>query len=103
MEVRPVNDGEGVRGLARRVHLGEAEAIVLAREAGLPVLLDDRRAVHAARLTQIQVIRTIGVYLEAKRLGLIQSVRPKLDHLRKEGFRLQERDYLAVLNVAGEA
>ncbi len=103
LEVRPVKNREGIRMLTGRVHLGEAEAIVLANDSGLPVLLDHRRASHAARLIQIQVIRTIGVYLEAKRCALIHAVRPKLDHLRKEGFRLQEPDYRAVLDAAGEA
>jgi uncharacterized protein len=54
LDVKPVMNCDRLRTLTNQIHLGEAEAIVLAQDLGLPVLLDDRRAVQAARLTDLR-------------------------------------------------
>jgi predicted nucleic acid-binding protein len=40
--------------------------------------------------------------LNAKRAGLIRSVRERLDALRATGFWLKDEDYLTILDVSGE-
>ena len=82
---------------------GESQAIVLSLAiAAEVVLLDDKRAVKVARQAGLQVVRTTAIYVAAKRLGLVPSVRDKLDQFRSIGFRLSEADYQAVLRLSGE-
>ena len=45
----------------------------------------------------------VGVLLAAKRSGLIPSVRPFLDRLRRSDFRLSEEFVATVIEEAGEA
>lgn len=85
------------------LHAGEAEVIQLAHEVDAGVLLiDDRAAVKYARSIGLAVVPTLAIYIRAKRMGLIPSVRHKADRLRGARFRLSEQDYLAVLRAAGE-
>jgi hypothetical protein len=103
--VEAVKDRSSVEVLieTRGLGAGEAETIVLAQETGeRPALIDDQSAVQWARAVGIEVVRTAGVYVAAKKYELIESVQPKLDALRSLGFWLKEADYIAVLRVAGE-
>ncbi|MBK7926928.1 MAG: DUF3368 domain-containing protein [Bryobacterales bacterium] len=103
--VHPVQRSSAVNSLMDRtgIHHGEAEAIVLAGELqSRMLLLDDQAAVTAVGALSLTVIRTPAVYIAAKRAGLTTSVRPKLDGLRKSGFRLRESHYQFILKSAGE-
>jgi uncharacterized protein len=103
--VQPIKDHAWARsiGVEGRLDAGESEAIVLARECrSTHLLMDDRRAVRYARSVGIHVTRTPVIYAEAKFRGWIPSVREKLDAMRKQGFRLKDRDYQLVLEKAGE-
>lgn len=66
------------------------------------VLIDDRAAVIQARAQGFRVVPTIAIYIEAKRKKMIGSVKEKVDQLRAARFRLAERDYQAILALAGE-
>ena len=66
------------------------------------LLMDERRAVTHARFLGIEVLRTLGIYDYAKRLGLIKAVRPKIDALRQQGFWLSEKDYQEAIRSFGE-
>jgi predicted nucleic acid-binding protein len=48
------------------------------------------------------VIRTPLIYADAKILGLVGSVREKLDELRACGFRLSDQHYELILKELGE-
>jgi len=77
--------------------------IQLAHEVGANVLLiDDRIAVEYARSLGRVVVPTLAIYIRAKNMGLISSVREKADQLRIARFRLSDQDYHAVLRAAGE-
>ena len=66
-----------------RLDSGESEAILVAEALWKAVLLmDEQRGVRCARLRGMTVIRTPLIYADAKILGLIGSVREKLDELR---------------------
>ena len=66
------------------------------------LLMDDWEGVKCARAAGLNVVRTAGVYLLAKDDGLILSVAPKLDALRRVGFRLKDAHYDLILKRAGE-
>jgi predicted nucleic acid-binding protein len=86
-----------------RLDLGESQAILVAENlGGVPLLMDERRGVRCARARGITVIRTPMIYADAKILGLIQSIRTKLDDLRLQGFRLSDRHYELILRELGE-
>jgi uncharacterized protein len=82
---------------------GESEALALARQQPTDViLLDETRAVRCAREIGLPVLRTVGLLLQAKVQGHLESVQPALDQLRMAGFRLSESVYQAALRHANE-
>ncbi|MDM8523859.1 DUF3368 domain-containing protein [Desulfococcaceae bacterium HSG8] len=93
-----------VRALRRDIDRGEAESIVLALELGADmILLDEKEGRSAARRMNLKPVGVIGVLLEAKKNGLLYSVRPHLDSLRQvAGFRIKESLYLHALELACE-
>jgi predicted nucleic acid-binding protein len=51
---------------------------------------------------QLRLTGTLGVLIDAKRAGIIPTVRPLLDQLQSLGFRLAPPARAAVLKLAGE-
>ncbi len=91
------------RALMLLLDEGEAEAIVLALEAGASlVLLDDREARLQAKRLGLQVTGTLGILLRARRLGLIGSLREELERLKETGFRVSPELEDEILRRAGE-
>lgn len=98
-----VQDRVLVEKLSGRLHHGELEVVVGAVEQGIPyVILDDRQARGLAATYRLNYTGTIGILMLAKSKGLIPRVKPHLDCLGKEGFRLSESLYQHVLKVVGE-
>ena len=98
-------DAEQVISLRRehRLDSRESEAILVAEALGkAAVLMDEQRGVRCARSRGMTVIRTSLIYADAKLLGLIGSVREKLDELRSQGFRLSDKHYELILKELGE-
>ena len=81
---------------------GEAEAVALASERRLPIILDDRQARAVARKLDLQIMGTVAVLVRAKKQGLIQAIRPLLDTLAEHEFRLSEALRQEALRLAGE-
>ncbi|MBM4350123.1 MAG: DUF3368 domain-containing protein [Deltaproteobacteria bacterium] len=69
---------------------GEAEAIALASQKGLKVIIDDSKARKVAENMGLKLTGTIGVLLRAERLGLIDSAQEKVKELREKGFYVSE-------------
>lgn len=83
---------------------GERETIALAVELrASAVLIDDRPARRVAEAAGLTVIGTLGLLLEAKRTGHIETVRAELDKLLNTSFFLSPQLYDLLLNMAGEA
>jgi predicted nucleic acid-binding protein len=93
MRRRTVVNRLAVALLLGELHEGESEAIILAREMGCGVLLDDAAARAAATRVDLAVSGTIGVLLLARRRTLIDSLEPELDKLLASGFRLSRSLY----------
>lgn len=82
---------------------GETEVLMLALEASDPiVVLDDALARRLAETLKLRLTGTVGLLLDAKRAGLIESIAPCLDRLQTLRFRLSPRTREAVLRLAGE-
>lgn len=89
--------------LPAKLGRGEQEAISVAAELHLPVLIDDRDARSCAGSLGLKVIGIFGVLIKAKRQGLIPAVMPVADRIAGLGFRMNEATRQQVRAVAGES
>jgi predicted nucleic acid-binding protein len=105
IEQHPVQNEALVTALRRDLDRGEAETIALALELGADlVLLDEKEGRHAAGRFGLRVVGVVGILLEAKAKGMIETVRPHLDALRQTaGFYLSASLYQYTLTLAGES
>ena len=88
---------------AAGLDLGESEAIVLADS--LPdslLLMDERKGRQIASSMGIRITGTMGVLMQAKNNGLIDSIKPLLDVLINVNIRISDSLYHAILEQAGE-
>ena len=89
--------------LPAKLHAGEIEVILLARQIDADaVVLDDNAARKAASFLGLQVTGTLGVLLAAKQLGHIETIKPIVQSLQGNGFRISQKIVRYVLDVAGE-
>ena len=83
---------------------GEASAIALAIELdGVLLVVDDLKARKEAIRLGLKIIGTLGILYKGKVTGLIPFIKPYLDKLQQEGFRIAPKIVTELLNRAGEA
>jgi uncharacterized protein len=96
---RPVPDAV----LRASLDPGESEAIGLALELSADrLILDERPARHVAQSLGLPIIGVLGILLASKQKGLIPAVRPLLEGLVKNRFRLTPDLQEWLLAEAGE-
>ena len=102
--VRTVTDIEQVNSLLGYLDIGEAEAIILAKEMNADLLIvDEKKGRKTAEEYGLNIIGVLGVLAEGKRKGYIAELKPILDKLRNEvGFRISERLYRGILKAVNE-
>jgi predicted nucleic acid-binding protein len=98
----PIQSLTAVQNQPPRLHAGEREAIALAHERQLVLLIDEEPGRKAATQLGIQTITTLDVLDEAKTRGLISDVQPLLDQFVANGFYLDQDVYDAFLKRVGE-
>jgi predicted nucleic acid-binding protein len=82
---------------------GETQAMLLYKElAANYLLIDDRRGRKVAKINQIKTVGSLGVLLQAKRIGLIPRVAPLLEQIAASSVFMSESLIQAVLELAGE-
>ena len=83
---------------------GEAAAIALAQELRPNFLaIDEKKGRKVAAAMDIPIIGLMGILMTAKRLALIDSVKPVVDELlEKAGFRISKKLYARILSEIGE-
>ena len=99
--LKPV-DVAFVDTLKKRFGDGESEAIILAKELNLRLLIDEGKAISEAKKYGIKIRSTLTMLLEAKNRGLIHSVRKELNDLIDSGFRCSDDLYNEILSLANE-
>jgi uncharacterized protein len=103
MQRHSLRHRQGLAQLPRGLAQGEREAILLAEEAGAPLLVDERKARDAAVQRGIEVIGSLWVLKEAKQRGMILAVRPIIEELLAIGYWLHpERVIRPFLQEMGE-
>jgi predicted nucleic acid-binding protein len=86
-EQRAPSNRARVTELLTQLDAGEAEAIALAEELLLDLLIDEKAGRNIAQQLGVRVTGVIGVWLEAKTSSLIPAVMPHLERLQSElGF-----------------
>lgn len=82
---------------------GEASAIALSLEMDNSILIiDDLRGRKVAERLKLKYSGTFGLILKAKQSGILKSVRPLLNKIRKTDFRFSESLFEVILEEAGE-
>lgn len=91
--------------LKRDLDDGEAEVIALAIEQQTDlVLLDESEARRIATTYSLPKTGVVGLLIQAKREGHLDSLKVELDKLRGQGgFWLDNELYTRALNAVGEA
>lgn len=104
IEVREISDTDLFNQLLESLDAGEAASIVLALELKADLLIiDEKRGRKIATDLGISITGLIGVLVEAKELGFIESVKPLLNKLIYEiGFRVNPKLYREILNKTNE-
>jgi predicted nucleic acid-binding protein len=99
----PVKNTAAVTALSLNLDLGESEALALYWEAAADYLLiDEKKGRIIAARNGIQTVGTIGVLLSARQRGFLALVKPSLDLLVSNGFRISDILYRQILERAGE-
>jgi predicted nucleic acid-binding protein len=102
LEVRPLRDTT-LLPVVIDLGSGEAEAIALAvANPGSLLILDDSLGRRIAHVNSVTYTGTLGVLVKAKSEGLLHSVSPVIDALRKTTMHLTKSLIEMVLREAGE-
>jgi predicted nucleic acid-binding protein len=101
---REIQNKPLAKSLLLELHKGEAEAITLAIDLGLDmVVMDERIGRDRAKALGLKTVGILGVLLNAKRHGKINSVGEAMKALRREiGFFISESLYQEILKQANE-
>jgi hypothetical protein len=105
VRVRPAERKADVQRLCAELDLGEAEAIVLAKEINADLLLIDETLGRQVALREgLRVIGLLGVLLDGKDHGYLSSIREVTSELETiAGFRVADRVKEVIFRAAGEA
>lgn len=82
---------------------GEASAIQLALEkTGCLLVIDELKGRKLAESLDIAITGTLGLFIEAKLNGYIESIKPILSKIKETDFRITEELETRALNLAKE-
>lgn len=95
IEIISLSPSEQLDHLLLVLDRGEAEAITLALERQLPIIIDERKGRQIARQKQLIVTGFVGLLLLAVKKDVLSSTHalPLLDQAIANGFRLSEKLY----------
>ncbi|MEI3611874.1 DUF3368 domain-containing protein [Pseudogracilibacillus sp. SO30301A] len=98
-----VENSNLVNKLYGKLHEGELEVIVGAKEHDIKiVVIDEKSARELAKTFLLRPIGTVGVLIFAKEKGLINEVKVFLDTLMDYNFNISKKVYQNALTLAGE-
>ena len=104
LEAREVQNIPLVQALAMELDNGEAEALALATDLGIEIIvMDEHDGRMHARAMGLKTVGVIGILLRAKKEGKIQSLQDVLKSLREQiGFFISDELFQKILREAGE-
>ncbi len=104
LKVKAIQNKPLAQSLLLDLHQGEAEAITLAIDLGINLLvMDEKIGRERAKDLGLKTVGMLGVLLNAKKHGRIKSLKDAMTALRDEiGFFISEDLYRRFLAQAGE-
>lgn len=103
ISVYQVENSQMVKAMYGKLHYGELEVIVGAKELDINVaIIDEIAARKIAAEFLIDTIGIMGLLLMAKNRGIIKEIRPDIELLRKNGYRISDRLFEQILRKASE-
>jgi predicted nucleic acid-binding protein len=101
--IKNATDPNIIKTIQQLVDPGEASAFALALEMPETLLIiDDGTAKKVAKSLGIKTTGTLGVLIQAKKRGLIVSVKPILAKIAATDFRITQKLVNKVLELTGE-
>ncbi|MEW5940610.1 MAG: DUF3368 domain-containing protein [Chloroflexota bacterium] len=102
---REIQNKPLAQALSQDLDRGESEAITLALDLGMDmIVMDENLGRERARGMGLKTIGVLGILLNAKKRGRIESMATAMQALRREiGFFVSERLYKQILDEAGES
>jgi len=102
--IQEPQDAHLIVSLSAELDIGEAQAIALSVELEADFLIIDERAGrNKAKSLNIKIIGLLGILLEAKKQGILLTVKDILEELEdKTSFFINPKLYQEVLRLAGE-
>jgi len=98
-----IQDNDLAKKLIGKLHLGEVETIIVAKELTADfVVIDDLAARNLSSLFSITSIGVIGILRLAKRKQLISEIKSYLEQLREMKFRISDKIMLEILKNENE-
>ncbi|PPK88368.1 hypothetical protein CLV84_1335 [Neolewinella xylanilytica] len=89
--------------LLEELDLGESEAIALAIELNADYLvIDEYKGRAIAEKKGVKIVGLLGVLIAAKRNGHLEAIKPLIERIQHNGFRLNSSLILKVLTALGE-
>jgi predicted nucleic acid-binding protein len=102
-EIKQPLDSAYQKIIETNVDRGEASAIALAVEQDdCLLIIDELKGRKFAKQLGLKIIGTIGIFVQAKRLGIIPSIKPILSKMRQTNFRISTQLEETVLKLSGE-
>lgn len=103
IKIYEVKDKDLVNKLFGHLHKGELETVIAAREMDITyVIIDEKSARNFAKTFFLKPIGILGVLQRAKELGKIDRLKPLLDELIANNFRMSEKLYSELLKIVDE-
>ena len=82
---------------------GEESSIALSLEIDNSIMIiDDLKGRKIAEKLNLKYSGTFGLILKAKQAGIIDSVKPILDKVKKTNIRFSEKIFKLIIEQAGE-
>ncbi len=102
--ITEVENRSFVEILQLNLDIGESEAITLAKEKSASLLIiDELKGRQYAKQLNINIIGLVGILLQAKQEGIVDSVKETLEELKiKAGFWVSKSLYETALLLSGE-
>lgn len=103
IKILEVQDKTNRKIYQAKLHDGEVEVMMLAKEISAELLIiDDNAAKKTAKFLEFKVTGTLGILLKAKSKKIISEVKPILEKMLNKNFYIDEKIIKLVLKTAGE-